>query len=103
MREAHRNDNSITVVPKTGKAGVFEKERNLGESEQKLAPKSQYKSFYQLPHTSADGLPEDLHQAIQMTDFRYELRDKNKAHMRNALYKTESGSHYNGAKYTKQR
>ena len=28
-----------------------------------------------------------------MNDFRYELRDK--AHMRNALYKTDSGSHYN--------
>ena len=96
MREAHLNDNSITVVPKTGKAGVFEKERNLGESEQKLAPKSQYKSLYQLQHASADRLPEDLHQAIQMTDFRYELRDK--THMRNALYKTESGSHYKAIK-----
>ena len=96
MREAHLNDNSITVVPKTGKAGVFEKERNLGESERKLAPKSQYKSLYQLPNASADRLPEDLHQAIKMTDFRYELKDR--AHKRNAVYKTESGSHYKAIK-----
>ena len=33
VREVHRNDSSISSVPKTGKAGVFEKERNLNESE----------------------------------------------------------------------
>ena len=46
-KETHQQENSITLMPKTGKAGIFEVERS--DSSQVNRSTTQYKSLYELP------------------------------------------------------
>ena len=46
VRESHLQESSISLMPKTGKAGVFEIERSHNSSKN---IQSQYQSLYQLP------------------------------------------------------